>query len=107
MTQGCTLGRYTYSNYASHRLRPRGFDESGGKPMKRLYALLSLIAVVALLAVPAVARADEQPPPTPAEQTAPAAEPDGWTWDEQSQPAPDGWTWDEGAITDGWTWDEA
>ena len=70
--------------------------------------LLSLILLSALLALPAIARAEEAP--------------DGWTWDEtvivavepasEAGPAPDGWTWDETAppadlTPDGWTWDEA
>jgi len=56
--------------------------------------LLSLVALVLALALPAVA-------------------PAGWTWDgsDATQPAPDGWTWDENAPPspqpDGWTWDEA
>lgn len=50
--------------------------------MKRLYVLLSLILLLSLLALPAVARAGDSP-------------------------SPDGWTWDEAAMgTDGWTWDE-
>ena len=69
--------------------------------------LLSLIFLVALLALPAMARAEETP--------------DGWTWDETAvvaepasdvEPVPEGWTWDETAAPaeptpDGWTWDEA
>jgi hypothetical protein len=48
--------------------------------MKRsqIIALLSLVCLLLVLALPAVARAD--------------ATPDGWTWDE---PVTDGWTWDE------------
>jgi hypothetical protein len=71
--------------------------------MKRsqIVVLISLVCLFAVLALPAVARADETP--------------DGWTWDETaatSDPAPDGWTWDESAeqsapVPDGWTWDEA
>jgi hypothetical protein len=54
--------------------------------MKRLYAVLSLILVLAVLVLPAVARADENSPPAPA----------GWTWDESNASiTPDGWTWDE------------
>lgn len=54
--------------------------------MKRLYTVLSLILVLAVLVLPAVARADENSPLAPA----------GWTWDELSASnAPDGWTWDE------------
>ena len=74
--------------------------------MKRLYARIILILVVGLLALPAVARADEVPAPA-GEQTEIVAEP---------LPVPDGWTWDEGvapdpqpepaAELDGWTWDE-
>jgi hypothetical protein len=67
--------------------------------MKRLCAVLSLIALLAVLALPAVARADDPAPA--AEQSQPAASnpsPDGWTWDEAADPSasPDGWTWDEG-----------
>lgn len=40
--------------------------------MKRLYAVLSLILVLAVLAVPAIAHADGDSGFTPA----------GWTWDE-------------------------
>jgi hypothetical protein len=66
--------------------------------MKRLYVLLSLFLLLSVLALPAVARADD-PPAAPAEQTQPA-DPvtDGWTWDERapgSAFSPDGWTWDE------------
>lgn len=50
--------------------------------MKRLYVLLSLILLLSLLALPAVARAGG------------SHSPDGWTWDES------------GIVTDGWTWDE-
>ena len=54
--------------------------------MKRLYAVLSLILVLTVLALPALARADDA--------TAPA--PTGWTWDESgATQTPDGWTWDE------------
>jgi hypothetical protein len=53
--------------------------------MKRLYTVFSLILVLAVLALPAVARADDG-----------AAAPTGWTWDESSSSAAvDGWTWDE------------
>jgi hypothetical protein len=66
--------------------------------MKRLYTVLSLILLLAVLAMPAIARADDEVPPPP-EQSQPveaAPAPDGWTWDESSAPAaPDGWTWDE------------
>jgi hypothetical protein len=67
--------------------------------MKRLYVLLSLIILLSLLALPAVARADDLPGAS-AEQTQPA------------DPVTDGWTWDETApgsafSTDGWTWDES
>jgi hypothetical protein len=40
--------------------------------MKRLYAVLSLILLVAVLAVPAIAQADDDP----------GFAPTGWTWDE-------------------------
>jgi hypothetical protein len=40
--------------------------------MKRLYAVLSLIFVLAVLAVPAIAQADDDSGFAPA----------GWTWDE-------------------------
>ncbi len=64
-------------------------------------ALLSLVLLLVVLTLPALARADDVP--------------DGWTWDEPTlsvEPAPDGWTWDESAVSvepapDGWTWDEA
>ena len=55
--------------------------------MKRLITVLSLILVLVVLAVPAVAHADDHSSPAQ----------DGWTWDEASSP---------GAIADGWTWDE-
>jgi hypothetical protein len=79
--------------------------------MKRLYTVLSLVLLIAVLAMPAIARADDIPPP--AEQSQPAEPaPDGWTWDDTSAPpGPDGWTWDEASAiarpaADGWTWDE-
>ena len=54
--------------------------------MKRLYTVLSLILVLAVLALPAVARADAKSSPVPT----------GWTWDElNASITPDGWTWDE------------
>jgi hypothetical protein len=54
--------------------------------MKRLCTVLSLILVLAVLALPAVARAGDKADSAPA----------GWTWDELSAPiAPAGWTWDE------------
>jgi hypothetical protein len=53
--------------------------------MKRLYAVLSLILLVVVLVLPAVARADDAAPPAPS----------GWTWDESGATQPDGWTWDE------------
>ena len=54
--------------------------------MKRLYIIFSLILVLAVLALPAIARADDNGAPAPT----------GWTWDESSAPASvDGWTWDE------------
>jgi hypothetical protein len=55
--------------------------------MKRLYAVLSLIVVFAVLAVPAVAQPKEAKSSTSV----------GWTWDEGALPpfTPDGWTWDE------------
>jgi hypothetical protein len=70
-------------------VRPR-VEEGGRTDLKRLYALLSLVVLICVLAMPAVARADD---PTP----------DGWTWDEATlptdpapvDPTPDGWTWDE------------
>ena len=40
--------------------------------MKRLYAVFSLVFVLAVLAMPAIAQADDDPGFTPA----------GWTWDE-------------------------
>jgi hypothetical protein len=43
-----------------------------GEPMKRLYLVLSLIFLLAVLAVPAIAQADDDPGFVPA----------GWTWDE-------------------------
>jgi hypothetical protein len=49
-----------------------GVLERGKKPMKRLYAVLSLILLVAVLALPAIAQADDNPGFTPT----------GWTWDE-------------------------
>ena len=63
-------------------------------------ALLSLVLLLAVLTLPALARADDVP--------------DGWTWDETtlSVAVPDGWTWDAATMSvepapDGWTWDEA
>ena len=54
--------------------------------MKRLYAVLSLILLIAVLVVPAIARADD----------AASQSPSGWTWDESgATQTPDGWTWDE------------
>jgi hypothetical protein len=54
--------------------------------MKRLYAVLSLILLVTVLVLPAIARADDTAPPAPS----------GWTWDESgATQTPDGWTWDE------------
>ena len=54
--------------------------------MKRLYAFLSLIFLVAVLALPAIARADDASPPASC----------GWTWDESgATQTADGWTWDE------------
>ena len=54
--------------------------------MKRLTAVMSLIFLVAVLAMPAIARADDPAPPDPS----------GWTWDESgTTQTPDGWTWDE------------
>jgi hypothetical protein len=55
--------------------------------MKRLCAVLSLVLLLSLAALPAIARADD---PVPA--------PEGWTWDESAVPpnvSVDGWTWDE------------
>jgi hypothetical protein len=40
--------------------------------MKRLYLVLSLVLMLAVLAVPAIAQADDDPGFTPT----------GWTWDE-------------------------
>jgi hypothetical protein len=57
-----------------------------------------LVLLIAVLAMPAIARADDIPPPGEQSQPAEPA-PDGWTWDEASATAPaaaDGWTWDEG-----------
>lgn len=63
--------------------------------MKRLYTVLSLILLLAVLAMPAIARADDAPPAYGQSQPAELA-PDGWTWDETTAPAAaDGWTWDE------------
>jgi hypothetical protein len=99
--------------------------------LKRLYTLLSLVVLFAVLAMPAVARADD--PPVASGEPAQQLTPDGWTWDEAApveptsadpapaDPAPDGWTWDEASpvgptsadpapadpAPDGWTWDEA
>ena len=56
--------------------------------MKRLYLVLSLVAVLAALALPAIARAGDAPGDTPAMV-------DGWTWDENAAAVFDGWTWDE------------
>jgi hypothetical protein len=57
--------------------------------MKRLYVVLSLIAMLAALALPAIARADDG-----ANDSPPAV--DGWTWDESNATVMvDGWTWDE------------
>ena len=63
-------------------------------------ALLSLVLLLAVLTLPALARADDVP--------------DGWTWNEPTLniAVPDGWTWDEATMSaepapDGWTWDEA
>ena len=55
--------------------------------MKRLYTVLSMILVFVVLAVPAVAHADDHS----------SRATDGWTWDKASSP---------GATTEGWTWDE-
>lgn len=80
-------------------------------------ALLSLVLLLVVLTLPALARADDVPAgwtwdePTLSVESAS----DGWTWDESAvsvEPAPDGWTWDEPAVSvepalDGWTWDEA
>ena len=73
--------------------------------MKRLYTVLSLIALFAVLAMPAIARGDDVPQPPEQSQPAELA-PDGWTWDESSPPAADGWTWDETSSvgSEGWTW---
>src|SRR5438093_7535325 len=95
----CTLGRHSHSQSCVTPVRPRG-STKGGKPMKRLCAVLSLVVLLSLAAMPALARADDPAPP-PAEQSQPASDPvpDGWTWDESAPPAsesPDGWTWDEG-----------
>lgn len=55
--------------------------------MKRLCAVLSLVLLLSLAALPAIARADD-----------PAPAPEGWTWDESGVPpsaSVNGWTWDE------------
>jgi hypothetical protein len=59
--------------------------------MKRLCTVLSLILVLVVLALPAVARADNETSFAPA----------GWTWDEATAPAET-----SSPVTDGWTWDE-
>ena len=64
-------------------------------------ALLSLVLLLVVLTLPALARAGDVPA--------------GWTWDEPTlsvESASDGWTWDESTVSvepapDGWTWDEA
>ena len=51
-------------------------------------ALLSLVLLLVVLTLPALARANDVP--------------DGWTWDESAvsvEPAPDGWTWDEAVAS--------
>jgi hypothetical protein len=80
-----------------------GVLKQGGKSMQRSRIILFIVvALLVVLALPAVARADEIVDSTPAESVVPATEPepipDGWTWDEAKAPrapAPDGWTWDE------------
>jgi hypothetical protein len=80
-------------------------------------SLFIVVVLLVLLALPAIARADETTGSTSGETMAVTGEPtpDGWTWDE-APPAPellpDGWTWDEAGpepepLPDGWTWDEA
>jgi hypothetical protein len=67
--------------------------------MKRLCAVLSLIVLLTLLALPAVARADDPAPAAEQSQTVSSdPTPAGWTWDEAADPgaSPAGWTWDEG-----------
>lgn len=65
-------------------VRPRGSKKGGTEPMKRLCVVLSLVLLLIVLALPALARAD-------------SATPDGWTWDQSgaSSMTLDGWTWDE------------
>jgi hypothetical protein len=78
-------------------------------------SLFILGVLVVILALPAIARADETPDYASSKSVTATAEPvpDGWTWDEAVTPesVPDGWTWDEAttpeSIPDGWTWDEA
>jgi hypothetical protein len=78
-------------------------------------ALLSLVLLLAVLTLPALARADDVPDGWTGDEPAlSVAVPDGWTWDEAtlSGSVPDGWTWDEATMNvepapDGWTWDEA
>ena len=88
--------------------------------MKRSHMIVLLgLCLVAVLALPALAHADETDGWTWDQPVAAEPAPDGWTWDEAvagepatEVPAPDGWTWDEAATEpapapDGWTWDEA
>jgi hypothetical protein len=54
--------------------------------MKRVCIVLTLIALLVVLAVPAAARASH------------STVPEGWTWDKAAASVmlyPDGWTWDE------------
>ena len=65
---------HTRSVLAQTSLRDAGAApgvQKRGKPMKRLCAILSLVLLLIVLALPAIARA-ANPAPTP----------DGWTWDE-------------------------
>lgn len=81
--------------------------------------LFILVALLVMLALPAIARADETTDSPSSESVAVTSEPapDGWTWDEaapasEPEPLPDGWTWDEAApapepVYDAETPDEA
>jgi hypothetical protein len=79
-----TLGAYPPSHFVDDRCGP-GVEERGDVPMRRLHTLLTLVVLLCVLVMPAVARANDPPAP------------DGWTWDEAvpAVVAPDGWTWDE------------
>ena len=53
--------------------------------MKRLCTVVTLVVLLVVLAMPALARGDAP------------VRPDGWTWDQASGlVATGGWTWDEG-----------